>query len=781
MENNKQEFHVIGSSVPRIDGYDKVTGKARYAADIYMEGMLYAGALKSGHVSARVLSIHTEKAKAIPGVKAVVTFEDLPKKQSFASYMYLTDVIRFAGDCVAMVAAENKRALKEALESIEVEYEELPVVSTIEEAMAPGAYQLHENHPGNIFEASRYDMIKGDVESAWKEADVILSREYRTQSVEHAYIEPEAVVAFEDVNMGVMTVHASTQNPFSTRRYVADLLGASMNRVRIIQEHLGGSFGGKDECLGVVSARAAFLAKATKRPVKYVFSREDSILESGKRHPFRLRYKVGVKKDGHIVAWEGEQVDNSGAYTNQTQFMNWRANVHSAGAYEIPNIKTKTYGVFTNNSHSGAMRGYSSPQLLFAQEQLIDELAETIGMDEITFRQINCLKTGSKTASGTVVSPVILEDIMMDLVEKTDYRRKHESYKQQEGRIRKGIGIAITHRGCGLGAESPDASGCMMIINSDGSVTINSGLAENGQGLKTAYAQIAAEALGVTYESVQFYGTDTHMIPDCGLTVASRGTFMGAQPVKRAGDKLKQIMLGHALDMQIFDLREIETIYGLEAGSLSYGQLTKEDVELCASQFYLKDYPAVKIDLKTISDRCFWSGRQLSVFEWFTPERCEQDHATGQGKPFPSYGYGCVVAEVEVDMSTGYVDVKKVTAGHDTGKVINPALLKGQLYGGIVMGQGFSVMEEVTDKKGYVTSRNLDSYILPTSLDAPKMDVHMYNSYDKTGTYGSKSIGEPATEAVGAAIANAVYNAAGRRIYQNPCDLEQVLLGKKLR
>ena len=781
MESNRQEFHVIGTSVPRIDGYDKVTGKARYAADIYMEGMLYAGALKSGHVSAKVLKINTEKAKAIPGVKAVVTFADLPKKQSFASYMYLTDVIRFAGDCVAMVAAEDQRALKEALESIEVEYEKLPVVSTIEEAMAPGAYQLHENHPGNIFEASRYDMIKGDVESAWKEADVILSREYRTQYVEHAYIEPEAVVAFEDVNMGVMTVHASTQNPFSTRRYVADLLGAPMNRVRIIQEHLGGSFGGKDECLGVISARAAFLAKVTKRPVKYVFSREDSILESGKRHPFRLRYKVGVKKDGRIVAWEGEQVDNSGAYTNQTQFMNWRANVHSAGAYEIPNIKTKTFGVFTNNSHSGAMRGYSSPQLLFAQEQLIDELAEAIGMDEITFRQINCLKTGSKTASGTVVDPVILEDIMLDLVEKTDYRRKHESYKQQEGRIRKGIGIAITHRGCGLGAESPDASGCMMIMNSDGSVTINSGLAENGQGLKTAYAQIAAEALGVTYESVQFYGTDTHMIPDCGLTVASRGAFMGAQPVKRAGDKLKQIMLGHAIDLQIFDLREIETIYGLEAGSLSYEQLKKEDVELCASQFYLKDYPAVKIDLNTISDRCFWSGRQLSVFEWFTPERCEQSHATGQGKPFPSYGYGCVIAEVEVDMSTGYVDVKQVTAGHDTGKVINPALLKGQLYGGIVMGQGFSVMEEVTDKKGNVTSRNLDSYILPTSLDAPKMDVHMYNSHDKTGTYGSKSIGEPATEAVGAAIANAVYNATGRRIYQNPCDLEQVLLGKKLR
>ena len=320
-----------------------------------------------------------------------------------------------------------------------------------------------------------------------------------------------------------------------------------------------------------------------------------------------------------------------------------------------------------------------------------------------------------------------------------------------------------------------------MILNSDGSVTINSGLAENGQGLKTAYAQIAAESLGVTYDTVQFYGTDTHMIPDCGLTVASRGTFMGAQPVKKAGDKLKQIMLGHALDMQIFDLREIEAKYGLEENSLSYDNLNKEDVELCQSQFYLKKYPDIKIPLGSVSNSCFWSGRQLSVFEWFTPERCTQSHATGQGTPFPSYGYGCVVAEVEVDTATGYVDLKKVTAGHDTGKVINPALLKGQLYGGIVMGQGFGIMEEVTDKKGNVTSRNFDSYIIPTSLDAPEMDIHMYDSKDPTGTYGSKSIGEPATEAVGAAIANAVYNAIGRRIYQNPCNLEQVLLGKKLR
>ncbi|MEG0721591.1 MAG: molybdopterin cofactor-binding domain-containing protein, partial [Lachnospiraceae bacterium] len=495
-------------------------------------------------------------------------------------------------------------------------------------------------------------------------------------------------------------------------------------------------------------------------------TREDSFLESSKRHPFRLRYKIGATKDGKIVAFEGEQIDNAGAYNNQTQFMNWRANVHSTGPYEIENVSTDTFGVFTNNIHGGAMRGYSSPSLIFGQEQLIEELSEVLGLDEVEVRKKNCLKSGLQTATGVAVEHVILEEILDYTVAQTDYKEKHNRYKNQTTTTkRKGIGLAICYRGSGFGAESPDASGCMMIINEDGSITINSGLAENGQGLKTAYAQIAAESLGVKFENIQFYGTDTHSIPDCGMTVASRGTVMGAQSVKKTGLKLKQIMLQNALELHIFE----------QEG------LTCDDIDLVDNQFFVKANPDVQVDIASVANSCLWTGKQMSAFEWFTPSGLQQDHHTGQGTAFPTFAYGCVIAEVEVDMRTGYVDLQKVTSSHDVGTAINPALIEGQVYGGIVMGQGYGIMEDVAPNKGKVKNRNFDSYIIPTAMDAPQMKINLFECDDPSGTFGAKSIGEPATEAVGAAIANAVYNATGRRIRENPCDLETVLLGKKLR
>ena len=461
----EKQFSVVNKSVPRIDGEDKVTGRARYAADIYMEGMLYAGVLRSPYSSARVVSIDAEEAKKIPGVEAVVTCFDMPRKKSWASYMYLTDVIRYPGDCVAMVAAQSKELVDEALEAIHVEYEELPGVYTIEEALAEGAHSVHEQYPDNIFTDSQFHIRKGDPAKAFEKADIIVEREYRTQYIEHSYIEPEACVCYINPNDGLMTVHSASQNPFFTRRYVADVLGIPMNRVRMVQETLGGTFGGKEEGAGLVAGRCAYLCNLTKKPVKFVFTREDSFLESAKRHPFRLRYKAGLTKDGKIIAWEGEQVDNCGAYNNQTQFMNWRANVHSAGPYEIDNIKTDTYGVFTNNVHSGAMRGYSSPQLIWGQEQFIEELAEACGMDELAFRRKNLLHDGALTATGIPVQHCVIQDIMDETAKQTDYAKKHEQYKNQpaDSRKRRGIGLAVCHRGSGLGAESPDASGCMMM------------------------------------------------------------------------------------------------------------------------------------------------------------------------------------------------------------------------------------------------------------------------------------------------------------------------------
>lgn len=762
----EKKFHVINQSKPRLDGIEKVTGKARYAADIYMENMLYAGVLKSPYTSAKVTSIDTTKAKEIAGVEAVITFNDMKKTISWASYRYLTDRICYQGDCVAMVAAKSKSLVEDALEAITVEYEELPGVYTIEEALEKGAPLVHPEHPGNIFEDSKFHIRKGNIAAGFEQADVVIEREYRTQFVEHSYIEPEAVVAYSNPNDGVMTVHASSQNPFFTRRYVADALGVPMNRVRLVQEILGGTFGGKEEGVGLMAGRAAYLSQVTKRPVKFVFTREDSFLESSKRHPFRLRYKIGATKDGKIIAFEGEQIDNAGAYNNQTQFMNWRANVHSTGPYEIENVSTDTFGVFTNNIHGGAMRGYSSPSLIFGQEQLIEELSEVLDLDEVEVRKKNCLKSGLQTAAGVAVEHVILEEILDYTVAQTDYKEKHNRYKNHTTTTkRKGIGLAICYRGSGFGAESPDASGCMMIINEDGSITINSGLAENGQGLKTAYAQIAAESLGVKFENIQFYGTDTHSIPDCGMTVASRGTVMGAQSVRKTGLKLKQIMLQNALELHIFE----------QEG------LTCDDIDLVDNQFFVKANPDVQVDIASVANSCLWTGKQMSAFEWFTPNGLQQDHHTGQGTAFPTFAYGCVIAEVEVDMRTGYVDLQKVTSSHDVGTAINPALIEGQIYGGIVMGQGYGIMEDVAPNKGKVKNRNFDSYIIPTAMDAPQMKINLFECDDPSGTFGAKSIGEPATEAVGAAIANAVYNATGRRIRENPCDLETVLLGKKLR
>lgn len=777
-----KDFHILNHSVPRIDGFDKVTGKAMYAADRTMEEMLYAGVLRSRYASARVTRIDATKARAIEGVEAVVTFEEMPRRRSWAGYMYLTGDVKYQGDCVAMVAAKTRALVDEALAAIEVEYEEVPGVYTIDAALEPGAPVVHEKYQDNIFTESHFSIRKGEIDAGFAKADVILEREYRTQYVEHSYIEPEAVLAFENPGDGTMTVRASCQNPFFTRRYAADVLGVPMNRVRVIQETLGGSFGGKEEGVGLVTGRAAYLAHLTGKPVKFVFSREDSFLESAKRHPFRLRYKIGATKDGKIVAFEGEQVDNCGAYNNQTQFMNWRSNVHSTGPYEIENVKTDTFGVFTNNIHGGAFRGYSSPSLIFGQEQLIEELAEELGMDEVELRRINCLKSGSLTATGVPVENVILQEVMDYTVEKTDYVKKHKAYREAAGtQYRKGIGMAICYRGCGLGAESPDASGALIIANEDGSITINSGLAENGQGLKTAYAQIAAEALGMPYESIQFYGTDTHSIPDCGMTVASRGTVMGSQSMRKAAQTLREVMLGNAVDLGVFPKDQVEEANGLPKGALDAFEITKDAVDIVDGEYFLKQYPAFRVPFARVCNACLWTGKQMAAFEWFTPDPCIQDHHTGQGKAFPTFAYGCVIAEVEVDMKTGYVDVKKCTASHDVGTAVNPALIMGQIYGGIVMGQGYGVMEDVELDSGKVRTRNFDSYIIPTALDMPEMDVNIFECNDPSGTFGTKSIGEPATEAVAAAIANAVYNATGRRIRENPANLERVLLGKKLR
>ncbi|RKX81267.1 MAG: carbon monoxide dehydrogenase, partial [Spirochaetes bacterium] len=398
---------------------------------------------------------------------------------------------------------------------------------------------------GNIFYDSYFPLRKGDTEKGFASADVIIEREYRTSYVEHSYIEREACVVVKDQAAGLLTAYASAQNPFFTRRYLADATQTPFNKCRIVQKTLGGSFGGKEELVGLIVGRAALLAIATNRPVKMVMTREESFLESPKRHPFIFKYKAGLTKDGKIVAWEGTQIPNSGAYNNQTQYLNCRAAIHSAGVYNIPNIKTDTYGVFTNNIHSGAMRGYSSPQIIFAQEQFINEIAGEMGIDDVEFRKRNILQRGDLTATSQKLTEETITLEMIDhMVEKTEYYRRKEEYAEthSSNEKRKGIALVSCYRGCGYGAETPDAGAALVTAIEDGTILINSGLAENGQGLKTAYVQIAAEGIGCTTDVINFPGVDTHSIPDSGMTVASRGTVMGAQSMRKASIELGDML-----------------------------------------------------------------------------------------------------------------------------------------------------------------------------------------------------------------------------------------------
>ncbi len=772
----KKNYRHLNKRVNRVDAADKITGRAVYAADISLPGMLFSGCLRSNYAHAEIVKIDTSKAKSIKGVHAVLIAGDVPKSQSWADYPFLCDGrVKYIGETIAIVAAETETLVEDAIKAIEVKYRELDGVFTIEDALEENAVQVREkgvglkdgvpckNTKGNIFYDSYYALRKGDVEKGFEESDFILEREYRTSYVEHSYIEREACVVVKDQSAGLVTAYASAQNPFFTRRYLADAIQAPINKCRIVQKTLGGSFGGKEELVGLIVGRAALLAVATDRPVKMVMTREESFLESAKRHPFVFKYKAGLKKNGQIVAWEGSQVANSGAYNNQTQYLACRAAIHSAGVYNIPHIKTDTYGVFTNNIHSGAMRGYSSPQIIFAQEQFINEIAKEFGFDEIELRKQNILKQGNLTATSQKLTEETITLEMVDhMVKRTEYFRKKKEYAGTHGseEKRKGIALVTCYRGCGYGAETPDAGAALVTAIEDGTVLINSGLAENGQGLKTAYTQIAAEGIGCTPDVINFVGVDTHSIPDSGMTVASRGTVMGAQSMRKAA-------------IELGDMLRVTAAQQLG--------VKPEEVDIENNEYYvIGSKPLKKTSMANVCNTRLWTGKSMAAFNWSEPEDLGIDHLTSQGDAFPTYSYGVVVAEVEVDMETGFVDVLKVSSGHDVGTCVNPDTVEGQIYGGIAMGQGFGVTEEVPVNKGVLSSLNFDSYIFPTSIDVPEMDAVIFECEDSAGTYGAKSLGEPATEAVGAAIAAAVADATGKPVRELPCNLERTFLGRSL-
>jgi len=435
------------------------------------------------------------------------------------------DEVKYIGDGVAAVAAESREIVEKAVKLIKVEYRELTGVFNIKEAIDKNTGKVHSETEDNLIEHSHHLLRSGDVEKGFKQAEIILERTYQTQFVDQAYIEPEAIIVIPDPYKVGVEIHGSIQNPYSIRTNVAAVLGLKINQVKVVQSTIGGSFGGKDESIMLMAARSAIIAMKTSRPVKMILTREESFLESSKRHPFKIDYKMGAKRDGTIIAIEDKVYAQGGAYNNKAMFVNWRASIHATGPYAIPNIKTDTYGVYTNTVYGGAYRGFSAPQIVFANESLIDELAEELNISPQDIRIKNCLKPGDELGTGQILLPgkipAPLEKMIKDVCKKTDFESKRKKcIKERESSdpIKKGIGLSCTFRGAGLGGEGIDTASATVTIDIDGSILIQSGLVEMGQGMRTTHAQIVAEVLGVSLDKITFCNTDTSITLDSGPT-----------------------------------------------------------------------------------------------------------------------------------------------------------------------------------------------------------------------------------------------------------------------
>ncbi len=746
--------------VIRVDAREKVTGEARYADDLKFDRMIYAVPLYSAHPSALILSIDTKPAKDMEGVVDVITADDIPGKKRVGTVIHDHDVmagdrVRYMGDVVAMVAAETQEIAREAAKRIFVQYEPLKPVLTPADALAKNAACVHSGCHDNI--ASSYKVRHGDVKKGFAKSVNIIEREFGTTFVEHAYMEPESCTAIRNPD-GSVTVYGGMQHPFTTRKFVAWASGLPLNRVQIIQSTLGGGFGGKDDTISMICARAALLALRTGRPVKITYTREESVRESYKRHPFHFKYKVGVDKKGKFQAMRIDMTADSGAYCATSPFVIWRPTVQCTGPYIVPNVRCDTRAVYTNNTFTGAMRGFGSPQVNFAIESMIDVVAHEIGADPVALRKKNFFTQGCTTHTGQKFNQhkVSINEVVDRTLDAFGWKKKYRLCSKgnmNEDGIYYGVGMACSYRGVSLGAEGNDFCAAIVNIQPDGSMILEVGVAENGQGLKTAMTHILATEFGVDHSRIRFMDTDTSSITDSCPTVASRGTLVGGNAVLDAVKKIK--------DQMKPVLKEL-------IGVSKKGYHFKNGYIINAGE------PRKKIRFEDAVAACHNKKMYLYALGVFQGPPVHWKEETGQGDAYFTYVYGCQAAELTVDAKTGKVSVKKVVAAHEVGKAINPQMAVGQIIGGVAMGLGFALKEQIIHKDGVIQNMNFDKYRIPTATEVPEIEAILVENPDPAGPWGAKALGEPTNELMGAAVANAIYNATGIRFTEVPITPEKI-------
>ena len=712
----KKSEQIVGDEIPRRDSLAKATGTMLFADDIPIDNCTYMKVVRSPHHHARIVSIDKSEALAAPGVLAVLTAEDVKgtnilKMAGDDQPVICGGKVRMVGDPVAAVVAATDKAALEAMGKVKVIYEELPAVITHEEALKEGAPQVHDGKPNVFFEQP---IVYGDVEKGFAEADAVVERDFSTQVIEHGYLENDSGIAYIHEN-GQLVVMSGSQNIHQHKNTIAAAVGVDPANVRLIQTVTGGAFGGKlDVSVGGILGVAAL---ALKKPVKLVYTREETFAVTTKRHAFYMKTKIGARKDGTLTAFQMDLLADGGAYKSFSGSVVTRGIAHSSGPYRFENASVRGRAVYTNSAIKGAMRGFGVPQTIFATESVLDEIAEKIGMDPFELRKRNGYVTSDVTICAQELTDSFGLQECMDRMRPHYERAVKDAKAASTDTIKRGVGLGTVF--FGPGRSAPDQSEAWAELLPDGKLQIWIGSADMGQGSDSMFWQIAAKTFGYPADKVQVCSTDTNHTPDGNFSAGSRQTYVSGRAVQRVVEQLKKTME--------------------ENGCKTYEDMRAKGIPTLS-----------KLVHHTATTKL--------------------DPVDGHGTPWETYSSGVQMAEVAVDVKTGKVDIVKITGVHDLGTIINRINVDGQTWGGLAQGIGYALSEEYK----YNQTNSFAKFRMPRAKDIPDIEVHYVEIPRKNGPFGASGMAEFCLVPTAAAIANAVKNACGARICDLPITAEKI-------
>jgi CO/xanthine dehydrogenase Mo-binding subunit len=746
----------VGQNVPRKDGYDKVTGTARYVDDLSFDGMLYGKTIRSTIARGRIKSINFDPTFDWSTV-VVADHSDIPGNNYVALIendqpLLAQTEVRHREEPIVLIAAETRELAERAALSIRIEYDELPPVLSMEEALKVDPIIFGEDNTIKHLVIGR-----GDLDEGFDRAEVVVEGEYRLPHQEQLYIEPQGVIALPGDDS--LTVIGSMQCPYYVHKALKQIFKLTDEQTVVIQTATGGGFGGKEEYPSTIAAHAALLAVKARRPVKLIYDRAEDIAATTKRHPAIVRHRTGVMRDGSLVASDIDILMDGGAYVTLTPVVLSRGAIHALGPYRCDNVRINARAVATNTPPNGAFRGFGAPQVTFAYEMHMEKIAATLGLSPLEVRRVNMLREGDLTATGQRLTwSVGSEDVLTAAIDRSGYVDKrlrepapgasssgdHKAY---------GVGLSFFFHGAGFtgAGEARMEAKAGLEITSEGRVRVLSGSTEIGQGTNTIFCQIVSDEMGIRFDEIETEEPDTSRVPDSGPTVASRTCMVVGRVVQLAARELKEKLLRFAAE-----------------------RCGEADVALVESRFEAKGVEPATL-AEVAGEYTAQRGPLVAYARYASPPGISWSDDTYSGDAYPVYSWAADVAEVEVDLDTFETTVLKITTAHDIGRAIHPLLAAGQIEGGTLQAVGYGLLEDVVWDGGRIVNNRLTDYIIPTSLDAPEMETIIVEKSYPHGPFGAKGVGELPIDGGAPAIAAAILNATGAFVAELPITPERLL------